>query len=91
LPIATSSSRRSDSLHSDLAPYAGPFTYPGDFFFNQPQASVSFFEDLLAWPVRWFGLEWAMLGGYLLAQALILLCLYSLAVRLVRAGQPTWR
>ena len=60
-----------------------PSLYPGDFFFNQPQASVSFFEDLLAWPVRWFGLEWAMLGGYLLAQALILLCLYSLAVRLV--------
>jgi len=57
--------------------------YPGDFFFDQPQASVSFFEDLLAWPMRWFGLEWTMLVGYLLAQVLILLCLYNLAARLV--------
>jgi hypothetical protein len=60
-----------------------PSLYPGDFFFDQPQASVSFFEDFLAWPVRWFGLEWTMFLGYLLAQMLILLCLYSLAVRLV--------
>jgi hypothetical protein len=60
-----------------------PALYPGDYFFNQSQASLSLFEDVLIWPVRLLGLEWAMLLGYLLAQAVILLCLYALAVRLV--------
>jgi hypothetical protein len=59
-----------------------PSLYPGDYFFNQPQASVSLFEDLLGWPVHWLGLEWTMFLGYLLAQLTILLCVYVLALRL---------
>jgi hypothetical protein len=57
--------------------------YPGDYFFNQPQAGMSLFETVLAWPVRWLGIEWTMLLGYLLAQVLILFCLHLLARRLV--------
>jgi hypothetical protein len=56
--------------------------YPGDYFFGQPQASISLFEDALVWPVRWLGLDWTMLLGYLVAQVSILLCLHSLARRL---------
>jgi hypothetical protein len=57
--------------------------YPGDYFFDQPQAGISLFENVLAWPVRWLGVEWTMLLGYLLAQVLILFCLHLLARRLV--------
>ena len=57
--------------------------YPGDYFFNQPQASISLFEDILGGPSGWLGLEWTMLLGYLVAQASILLCLHILARRLV--------
>jgi hypothetical protein len=57
--------------------------YPGDYFFvNQPQASISWFEDVLAGPLRWLGMEWTMTAGYLLAQLAILLCVYLLAERL---------
>jgi hypothetical protein len=59
-----------------------PSLYPGDYFFGQPQATISIFENALAWPVRLLGLEWTMLLGYLLVQALILFCLYRLARRL---------
>ena len=60
-----------------------PMLYPGDYFFNQPQASISVFEDVLIWPLRWFGLEWTMLAGYLLVQWAILFCLFQLARQLV--------
>jgi hypothetical protein len=56
--------------------------YAGDYFFDQSQASISLFEDALVWPVRLLGMEWTMLLGYLLAQVLILSCLYFLAKRL---------
>jgi hypothetical protein len=56
--------------------------YAGDYFFDQPQAGISLFEDVLVWPVRWLGMEWTMFLGYLLAQVLILLFLYGLARRL---------
>ena len=59
-----------------------PALYPGDYFFDQPQAGISLFEDALVWPIRLLGMEWTMLLGYLLAQALILLCLFFLAKRL---------
>jgi hypothetical protein len=59
-----------------------PALYPGDYFFDQPQAGISLFEDALVWPIRLLGIEWTMLLGYLLAQALILLCLHFLARRL---------
>jgi hypothetical protein len=59
-----------------------PALYPGDYFFDQPQAGISLFEDALVWPVRFLGMEWTMLLGYLLAQFLILLCFYFLASRL---------
>lgn len=59
-----------------------PSLYPGDYFFNQPQAGISLFEDALVWPVRMLGIEWTMLLSYLLAQALILFCLFNLARRL---------
>jgi hypothetical protein len=59
-----------------------PALYPGDYFFDQPQAGISLFEDALVWPVRLLGMEWTMLLGYLVAQALILLCFYFLARRL---------
>jgi hypothetical protein len=59
-----------------------PSLYPGDYFFDQAQAGISLFEDVLVWPVRFLGIEWTMLLGYILAQALILLCLYYLAKRL---------
>ena len=59
-----------------------PALYPGDYFFDQPQAGVSLFEDALVWPIRFLGMEWTMLLGYVLAQALILLCLFFLARRL---------
>ena len=59
--------------------------YPGDYFFvNQPQASISWFEDVLAVPLRWLGLEWTMAAGYLLAQLAILFCAYLLAESLTR-------
>ena len=63
-----------------------PFLYAGDYFFDQPQAGISLFEDSLVWPVRLLGIEWTMLAGYLLAQVLILLCAYFLARRLT-----SWR
>jgi hypothetical protein len=56
-----------------------PALYPEDYFFNQPQASISLFEDVLVWPLRWFGMEWTMLAGYLLVQWAILFCLFLLA------------
>jgi hypothetical protein len=59
-----------------------PALYPGDYFFDQAQAGISLFEDALVWPVRLLGIEWTMLLGYVLAQALILLCFYFLAKRL---------
>lgn len=63
-----------------------PALYPGDYFFDQPQAGISLFEDVMAWPVRLLGMEWTLLLGYLVAQVLILLCVYFLARRLV--SQP---
>lgn len=60
-----------------------PSLYPGDYFFDQPQANISLFEDVVVWPVRWLGLEWTMLIGYLIAQFAILLCLFALARRLI--------
>jgi hypothetical protein len=36
--------------------------YAGDYFFDQPQAGISLFEDALVWPVRWLGIEWTMPG-----------------------------
>jgi hypothetical protein len=56
-----------------------PSLYPGDYFFDQAQANISLFEDVFVWPVRWLGLEWTMLIGYLIAQFAILLCLFTLA------------
>ena len=57
--------------------------YPGDYFFvNQPQTNISLFEDVMIWPVRWLGLDWAIFVVYLIAQWAILLAVYWLAERL---------
>lgn len=57
-----------------------PNLYPGDYFFvNQPQTSISLFEDVMMWPVRWLGLDWAMFVAYLVVQWAILLAFYWLA------------
>lgn len=57
-----------------------PNLYPSDHLFvNNPQASISLFQDVLMWPVHWLGMDWTMFVVYVAVQWAILLAVYWLA------------